>query len=451
MTQCAIQTETNSADRPSMRRGACPSLGTPMATGDGLLVRLRPAAPGFSLRELSDVARAATRRGNGILEVTARGNLQIRGLTANSARHLAEDIADAGIAIAEGPAIETPPLSGLDETEIADPSIIAATIRAGLETRALRLAPKLSVTIDGGGLLHLGGVTADIRLQAERDGDGVCWLFSLAGTETTATPIGRVGTGDAAGIVLRLLSMLSAIGPQARGRNLDLAAIGGLLSDISGNPTPSRPEALNCAGIHDIGGGRQVLGAGLAFGQIRAEALVSLLDGLRILGATDVRLAPGHCILFLGIAAERMEAARSLALGHGLRVFAGDPRNAIAACAGIGACASAGIDTHALARLMVEVAPELLDGSAAVHLSGCAKGCARPSPAALTITAAPIGYGLVVNGVASAAPIAYIEKNRIRTAVERLGALVGQGRRAGESAQSCLTRLGPEAIAAAVQ
>ncbi|MEK1926616.1 MAG: precorrin-3B synthase, partial [Rhizobium giardinii] len=153
-----------------MRRGACPSLATPMVTGDGLLVRLRPAKPGFALQELVALAEAADVCGNGILEVTARGSLQIRGLTAAMVPVLASKIADAGIDIAKGLAIETPPLAGLDDSEIVDPLPLAAQLRAAVAACQPRLvlAPKLSITVDGGGHLHLGGVTADIRLRAVR-------------------------------------------------------------------------------------------------------------------------------------------------------------------------------------------------------------------------------------------------------------------------------------------
>ncbi len=69
-------------------RGLCPTLAEPMQTGDGLLVRLNPVASGFSPKTLIGLCEAALGHGNGIVEVTARGNLQIRGLTARSAREL---------------------------------------------------------------------------------------------------------------------------------------------------------------------------------------------------------------------------------------------------------------------------------------------------------------------------------------------------------------------------
>ena len=68
-----------SATKP-MRRGACPGLTTPMATGDGLLVRLMPVGT-ISLDAMAGLCAAAQQHGNGILEITSRGSLQVRGLS----------------------------------------------------------------------------------------------------------------------------------------------------------------------------------------------------------------------------------------------------------------------------------------------------------------------------------------------------------------------------------
>ncbi len=454
MTTCIAPAETltSAAHLAAMRRGACPSLAAPMITGDGLLVRLRPAGEGLSLRELGEIADAAIACGNGILEVTARGNLQIRGLTNETVPLLVGRIANPGIATAGGLAIEVPPLAGFDPSEIADPRPLVEDLRARLATYlpALLLAPKLSIIIDGGGHLNLGAVTADIRAHAIQVDGSVRWVLSVAGTASSAQPIALIESDAVVPSVVEILEMLAAIGPFARAKELDAAMLRRRFSFDSSTSGPHLP-ASGFVGIHDFGDRGAVLGVGLAFGQIHADNLKAFLHALAILGATDIRLAPGHGMLVMGIGEGRMEAVQALALGHGLRAFPGDPRNHIAACAGIGACGSSRIDTRGVARMLVEAAPSLLDGSMTVHVSGCAKGCARPSASPLTITAAPIGYGLVVNGPASAAPNAYIEENTIRTAIERLDRLVREGRRAGESARSCLTRLGADVITAAVQ
>ncbi|WP_313956071.1 hypothetical protein [Mesorhizobium amorphae] len=107
------------------RRGACPALSTPMQTGDGLLVRLNPVAGGLSPKALIGLAESATRHGNGIMEVTARGSIQIRGLTTAGAGQLATEVNALGIAVRTGVPVETGPLAGLDMHEIADPRPLA--------------------------------------------------------------------------------------------------------------------------------------------------------------------------------------------------------------------------------------------------------------------------------------------------------------------------------------
>ncbi|TIT84079.1 MAG: precorrin-3B synthase, partial [Mesorhizobium sp.] len=99
------------------RRGACPALSAPMQTGDGLLVRLNPVAGGLAPKSLTGLCESALRHGNGIMEVTARGSLQIRGLTAESARLLAAEVDALGIAVRTGVPVETGPLAGIDPQE----------------------------------------------------------------------------------------------------------------------------------------------------------------------------------------------------------------------------------------------------------------------------------------------------------------------------------------------
>ena len=62
------------------RRGACPGLSTPMPTGDGLLARLMPTGT-MTLDAMAGLCAAARRYGNGTIEITSRGSIQVRGLT----------------------------------------------------------------------------------------------------------------------------------------------------------------------------------------------------------------------------------------------------------------------------------------------------------------------------------------------------------------------------------
>ncbi|MGF6173575.1 precorrin-3B synthase [Ensifer sp. 4252] len=454
MTSCAAPTP-ETTDAASMRRGACPSLAAPMPTGDGLLVRLRPLDGSLTVSQFSAVAEAARHFGNGVLEITARGNLQVRGLTASTVPGLAEAIGEAAIVVPDGVAIETPPLAGIDPEEIADPRILAAALRQAIAAQgaALKLAPKLAIIVDGGGRFHLGDTITDLRLQAAGRGEGIWWNLSLAGTTATAKPVCALRTETVVPVVIRILEALTDIGPAARGRDLDIDAIRALCPpgadriEVAPASTPASPVV----GIHDLGSTGAALGLGLAFAQIDAISLISFLRQAGELGAREIRLAPSHGFFLLGLEREAAAIVQRLALAQGLRIAPDDPRNHIATCAGSTGCASAWMDTKAMARLWVETVPDLFDGSLTVHLSGCLKGCARPKASALTLVGAPSGYALVVNGAAKDGANAYTDENGMKSALERLAKLVRENKDAGESARSCLTRLGAARVSAAFE
>src|SRR6476469_9859911 len=79
-------------------RGWCPTLLSPMESGDGWLARVKPTAGRLSAAAARLIADAARRHGNGQIDLTSRANLQIRGLSPRSAEQFAEVIIGAGLA-----------------------------------------------------------------------------------------------------------------------------------------------------------------------------------------------------------------------------------------------------------------------------------------------------------------------------------------------------------------
>ncbi len=63
-----------------LRKGWCPTLERPMETGDGLLVRLHIRYGIVSAANALVIADCSTRYGNGLIDLTSRGNLQFRGV-----------------------------------------------------------------------------------------------------------------------------------------------------------------------------------------------------------------------------------------------------------------------------------------------------------------------------------------------------------------------------------
>ncbi|NGP18624.1 hypothetical protein [Devosia aurantiaca] len=93
------------------RRGACPTLDAPMQTGDGLLARVRIAGGRVSPSQLAGLARLAMQHGNGLVEVTARGNLQVRGLSEDSSAPFAAAVTEL-VPVETGLVIDVSPIAG---------------------------------------------------------------------------------------------------------------------------------------------------------------------------------------------------------------------------------------------------------------------------------------------------------------------------------------------------
>jgi precorrin-3B synthase len=79
-----------------MIRGWCPTVHAPMPSGDGLLVRVKPFGGRLSSPALHALADAVAAFGNGAVELTSRGNLQVRGV--KDAPEFARAMVAAGLA-----------------------------------------------------------------------------------------------------------------------------------------------------------------------------------------------------------------------------------------------------------------------------------------------------------------------------------------------------------------
>src|SRR5688572_21282150 len=124
-------------------RGACPGLAAPMQTGDGLLVRLLPVAP-IALGAFSRLCAAARAHGNGTMEISARGSLQVRGLTSASAPLFADAVSALGIEINDGVPVIAGPL-GDEPSALLDADALARELRQAIAAAGLVLAPTVSV------------------------------------------------------------------------------------------------------------------------------------------------------------------------------------------------------------------------------------------------------------------------------------------------------------------
>jgi precorrin-3B synthase len=410
----------------SQRRGACPGLSAPMPTGDGLLVRLLPIGT-IPLAAFGQLCAAARREGNGIIEVTGRGSIQIRGLNAASARPFADAIAALGIAAEDGIPVLSNALAGLDGQEILDANALAADLRRALTRTSLtaRLAPKISIAIDGGGVLSLANVSADVRLRVQATGIGAVLGVSIAGDETSSRQIGAIAPTDGVHAVIRLLEIIAQRGRAARARDI-LAAEGdapfreALAEFPIEDETPfSRCSRRDPIGSHPLRDGSLACGVGLAFGHTDAVTLERLAEAAKAAGAIGIRAAADRALMIIGLPEAGVSAFVDAAERLGFIVTADDPRRRIVACAGAPICSSAYVAARELAPRAAEIVPSHLDSLPQIHISGCAKGCAHAGSAALTIVGSPDGCALIARGATRDTPFAVISMDELPVAIER--------------------------------
>jgi precorrin-3B synthase len=373
-------------------RGWCPDLFTPMPSGDGLLVRVKPPGARLSAEAARILADGATRHGNGVIELTNRANIQVRGLSANSAGPFAAEMVAAGLAH-PNPAAErvrnviAPPMGS---------SRLATEIEAALPgTPNLHGLPdKFSILVDTG-TPSMASVRADITVRATADGATI----ALDGCARAAPcPLRNV----VAAVLLLATCFLQQTPPARRMRDADGAAFfaaAGLRADVPVSPASGAP----CV----VGPLESAFGFGLPFGQMQATLLNRLADLAECDGDGTLRITPWRAVL--------LPVVRQASI-DGLVTDPADPRLSVIACPGLPACASATVATRADAAVLAREV-----GGPVVHLSGCSKGCAHPGPAPVTLVGVDGRYDLVLNGRASDTPVA--RGLTLRDAAARLRAM----------------------------
>jgi precorrin-3B synthase len=389
-----------------------------MPTGDGLLVRILPKDR-IAADPFITLCKAARQHGSGIIEITSRGSLQVRGLTPRSARRFAEEVAVLDIAESAPVPILVDPLPD-DPEVLIDAAGLAFQLRRAIERGRLSFAPKVSVAVDGGGRLHLDALSADVRLRAFASFEGPRLHVSVAGDAGSATSLGALAPERAVAAVISLLNVIAG-----RGRAADILREKGsepfrsaVADDLQSLPVPSVRAPADPIGLHRLRTGQLALGIALAFGQADAEALIDLMGIAGKHGAQAARPAAGRVLLLSGLDDIAAAAVARAAGRLGLITRTDDPRRRIAACPGKPACASGWIAARALAN---ELTPRLQPhaGEIDIHISGCAKGCAHPAPAALTVVGSEHGCGIVRRGSARATPIYHVEPHDLVAEIAR--------------------------------
>ncbi len=362
---------------PPLVRGWCPGAYRPMRSGDGLVVRVRPCCARLTRAQILGLCAAATRHGNGMIDLTNRANLQLRGVTDQSHAPLLDELSALGL-LDDRPEIEA--RRNILVTPFYRPGDLTTRLNRALIARldALPGLPaKFGMVVDTGAARVLAHESGDIRLERDlagglvvrADGAGTGRLTSE--TEAIDQVIALAGwfALNASGETRRMARLLRSRAVPAIWRGAAPAAPGAVAE-----PGAIADPAL-CGRAY-----------GVPFGQLEAQALAGLIETA---GARALRVTPWRVIL--------LEGARDVP-APGFITGGDDPLRHADACSGAPACPQSQVETRPLARRLATRVGGTL------HVSGCAKGCARRQPAKITLVGRNGRFDLVKRGHAGDVP-----------------------------------------------
>lgn len=334
-------------------KGWCPGAHRPMLSGDGYVVRVRPRLAQLSAEQALGLCEAAMRHGAGLIDLTNRANLQVRGVAGDAVMPLLADLGALGL-LDPDEATETrrnivlaPDWVEGDETEW-----LAMELAARLDELPA-LPPKMGFAVDAGAAPVLAGVPGDFRIERGVSGG----LILRAEGRARGTPLPEMREVEA---LIRLAGWFVNSGGREAGR---MARHPAPLPDWANEgEAPLPPRAPLKPGPHPMGAVH-----GLGFGQARASDLAAAITAT---GARAIRITPWRALLLVGATPGAQPGFEWDATAPVLRADA---------CPGAPFCPQASVETRDLARAL---APRV---AGSLHVSGCAKMCARPSPADVTV------------------------------------------------------------------
>lgn len=353
---------------------ACPGALQVHQAADGALARIRLPGGMITAAQLAALAAISDRSGSGTLELTARGNVQLRGLTDVTA--VGEAIAAAGLLPSTTHErvrnIVASPLSGRSGGHL-DVRRWVGELDAGLcaEPRLAELGGRFWFSLDDG-RADVSGLRADVGVHAFSDG---CALL-LAGHDT--------GVRLTADEVVETLITLAMRFVDIRGTAWRVQELDDMRRLLPGaEPSPASFPAVTKAPVGWISqdDGRVTLGAAVPLGVLQAR----VAEYLAAIEAPLV-ITPWRSVLVCDLSDEVADTALRVLAPLGLVFDENSPWLTVSACTGSPGCARSAADVRTDAARSLDA-----DAPAHRHFVGCDRACGSPR-AGEVLVATPDGY-----------------------------------------------------------
>ncbi len=160
---------TRPTSRPAAK-GWCPGAYAPMMSGDGLVVRVRPMLARLDRAQILGLCAASDEFGSGMIDLTSRANLQIRGVSETAHEPLLQRLNALGL-LPDDPALEsrrniliTPLWQDGDDTHLLAQELVARL------SEFPELPAKMGFSIDTAKAPQLQDNSADFRLERDLTG-----------------------------------------------------------------------------------------------------------------------------------------------------------------------------------------------------------------------------------------------------------------------------------------
>ena len=400
-----------SAHQPqaSLRPSACPGLLRIVQAQDGGICRIKLAGGALWADQADAVADAAERFATGEIEVTNRGNLQIRGIGSDPSG-LIERLLAAGLGPRDAAGDDVrnlmlSPTAGVDPQMLVDTRPLAEQLLQALETtpRFHQLSAKFAVQVDGGEALAMLEHPHDVWLSTVRLEGELWWVFGLAGCPANNAPVGAVPLVQGHALVLAVLNRFLDLATPEQARMRQLLAehspddfVAGLGLSIRRDATVLHWRRSATVGNGYLGiypqqqAGLSAVGGAAPLGRLTPHMLRGAAQLARERGDGSLRMTPWQSLLLPNIAHPHAAAINRELAQLGLLCSPDQPLARLVACTGSAGCAKAQAETKGDARLLATL---LASGApASVHMSGCPRSCAMAHVAPATLLAQSPGH-----------------------------------------------------------